>query len=50
MQWGGIDEAGYVARLELTRMLEDKGVGLLTPREAHSRLGRLLSEPRRSSR
>ncbi|MCZ9349057.1 beta-ketoacyl reductase [Streptomyces mutabilis] len=45
MQWGGIDEAGYVARLELTRMLEGKGMGLLTPREAHSRLGRLLTEP-----
>ncbi|MFI0040556.1 SDR family NAD(P)-dependent oxidoreductase [Streptomyces mutabilis] len=45
VQWGGIDEAGYVARLELTRMLEGKGMGLLTPREAHSRLGRLLTEP-----
>ncbi|MFC8870218.1 SDR family NAD(P)-dependent oxidoreductase [Streptomyces sp. NPDC057148] len=45
VQWGGIDEAGYVARLELTGMLEGKGMGLLTPREAHGRLGRLLTEP-----
>ncbi|MTE22443.1 SDR family NAD(P)-dependent oxidoreductase [Streptomyces sp. TRM43335] len=45
VQWGGIDEAGYVARLELTGMLESKGMGLLTPREAHARLGRLLTEP-----
>ncbi|MBD0422636.1 SDR family NAD(P)-dependent oxidoreductase [Streptomyces sp. TRM S81-3] len=45
VQWGGIDEAGYVARLGLTEMLESKGMGLLAPRLAHERLGRLLTEP-----
>ncbi|MEW1601105.1 SDR family NAD(P)-dependent oxidoreductase [Streptomyces sp. NPDC093808] len=45
VQWGGIDEVGYVARLDLNEMLESKGMGLLTPREAHARLSRLLAEP-----
>nr|WP_237331333.1 SDR family NAD(P)-dependent oxidoreductase [Streptomyces mexicanus] len=44
VQWGGIDEVGYVARLGLDRMLENKGMGLLAPGEAHTCLERLLAE------
>ncbi|MFJ8754508.1 SDR family NAD(P)-dependent oxidoreductase [Streptomyces sp. NPDC102441] len=44
VQWGGIDEAGYVARLQLGRMLESKGLGLLTLRDAFTRLDKLLAE------
>jgi NADPH:quinone reductase-like Zn-dependent oxidoreductase/malonyl CoA-acyl carrier protein transacylase/NADP-dependent 3-hydroxy acid dehydrogenase YdfG/acyl carrier protein len=44
VQWGGIDEVGYVARLGLDRMLENKGMGLLAPGEAHTCLDRLLAE------